>query len=345
MKILHLFESRNKLYWIILIPLWGLFFGLILQQLFAIDFWQAMLESSIASGLLLVSAVASLNILRFYNPSVDRLLFITGLSVILSFAVIFLNSVIMRQVNNWLDLESIHQQSQYMLGGFAFLINAFSLGFSLQLTDISEAQELKENRDRAESLNKEAELLKLRHQLQPHFLFNSLNSINALITIQPQEARKMVQQLSAFLRGTIRADEHNLVSIKDELAHLELYLKIEKVRFGHRLSTVIDEDDESASKQIPSLLLQPLMENAIKFGLYGTTDLVEIKLEIKYSNHLLQISISNPIDIDVKTQAGTGFGLSSIQRRLYLLYGRTDLLQTHKTDNLFTAQLKIPQQS
>ena len=89
----------------------------------------------------------------------------------------------------------------------------------------------------AEKLTKEAELFKLRQQLQPHFLFNSLNSINALIGSRPQEARKMVQQLSDFLRGTIRKEEHQWVTLKEELQYLQLYLDIEKVRFGHRLFT------------------------------------------------------------------------------------------------------------
>ncbi len=86
---------------------------------------------------------------------------------------------------------------------------------------------------------REAELYKLRQQLQPHLLFNSLNSISALITIQPAQARKMIQQLSDFLRGTLKKEENQWISLEDELQHLQLYLDIEKVRFGHRLNTAI----------------------------------------------------------------------------------------------------------
>ncbi|MBK6522610.1 MAG: histidine kinase [Sphingobacteriaceae bacterium] len=101
---------------------------------------------------------------------------------------------------------------------------------------IQDKEESEKNKTEIETIMREAELVKLRQQLQPHFLFNSLNSINALVITQPQEARKMVQQLSEFLRGTLRKDEQKLIPLKDELAHLNLYLEIEKVRFGHRLN-------------------------------------------------------------------------------------------------------------
>ena len=107
-------------------------------------------------------------------------------------------------------------------------------------------QEQKEKDDRktdAEKLAKEAELFKLRQQLQPHFLFNSLNSINALIGSRPEEARKMVQQLSDFLRGTIKKEETQWVTLQEELQYLQLYLDIEKVRFGNRLATEIEVDE------------------------------------------------------------------------------------------------------
>src|SRR5690606_9569496 len=122
----------------------------------------------------------------------------------------------------------------------------------------------------SEKLAKEAELFKLRQQLHPHFLFNSLNSINSLIGSRPAEARKMVQQLSDFLRGTLRKEESQLVSLKEELQYLGLYLDIEKLRFGSRLITEIETQEGADALFIPSLLLQPIVENAIKFGLYDT---------------------------------------------------------------------------
>lgn len=335
----------NKLYLLAPIPIWVFFYAFILEQVFKISFAQSMVESAVASAFLFGTAFISINVLRFYSPSRDRILYVLSLAVAFSGVVVLGDVLIMNHVLATLVDVSIVQQSKFMLGGFAFLINGGTLGFGLYINALQDQQEVIAKHHQAETLNKEAELLKLRHQLQPHFLFNSLNSINALITIQPKEARKMVQQLSEFLRGTIRADEQSLVTIEKELKHLELYLKIEKVRFGHRLNTLIELDEAVNTMLIPSLLLQPLMENAIKFGLYGTTEMVDIVLDIKLENKLLTLVISNPIDLDVKSQKGTGFGLSSIKRRLFLLYGRADLLTTSQSDTTFSATLKIPQKN
>jgi len=202
----------------------------------------------------------------------------------------------------------------------------------------------KRRKDESERMVRDAELYNLRQQLQPHFLFNSLNSIIALIGSKPTEARNMVFQLSDFLRGTMRKDEKQFTSVEEEINHLSLYLDIEKVRFGHRLSTEFDYDEEVFNAKIPVMILQPLVENAIKFGLYNVTDQVTIKTRIYLENNLLTIEISNPFEMDQPEQKkGTGFGLTSIQRRLFLLFGRTDLLQTAVDGNTFISTLRIPQ--
>jgi LytS/YehU family sensor histidine kinase len=206
-----------------------------------------------------------------------------------------------------------------------------------------EQTEQEERKQAAEQLAKEAELFKLRQQLQPHFLFNSLNSINALIGTRPSEARKMVQQLSDFLRGTIRKEEHQWVTLKEELQYLELYLDIEKVRFGHRLSTTIECDEATSEMKLPALLLQPIMENAIKFGLYDTVDEIEISLKASKEDNQLVITIKNPFDPETAIPKGTGFGLQSVTRRLFLLFARNDLVTTGGKDNIFTTTIKIPQ--
>lgn len=202
----------------------------------------------------------------------------------------------------------------------------------------------KRRKDESEKMVRDAELYNLRQQLQPHFLFNSLNSIIALIGSKPTEARNMTFQLSDFLRGTMRKDEKQFTTVEEEINHLSLYLDIEKVRFGHRLSTEFEYEEDVLSGKIPVMILQPLVENAIKFGLYNVTDQVTIKTKILLENNLLSIEISNPFEQDQPEQKkGTGFGLTSIQRRLYLLFGRTDLLQTSVDGNTFISTLRIPQ--
>lgn len=196
----------------------------------------------------------------------------------------------------------------------------------------------------AETLARDAELYNLRQQLQPHFLFNSLNSITALIGNRPEEARKMIHQLSDFLRGTLKKEDQQPVSLIEELAHLQLYLDIEKVRFGHRLSTEISYNEACRTKLLPPMLLQPIVENAIKFGLYDTTGIVTISIFAECVDNELHVTVQNPYDPDTtRPKHGTGFGLSGVKRRLHLLFGRTDLLETTSYTHIFTTTVKIPQ--
>jgi len=202
-----------------------------------------------------------------------------------------------------------------------------------------------DRKQKAETFAKEAELFSLRQQLQPHFLFNSLNSISSLAGSKPEEARKMIQQLSEFLRHTLRKDEQQLISLQEELQQLNLYLEIEKVRFGNRLKSVVLFDENCSQLLLPVLVLQPLVENAIKFGLYDTLGEVEIIIQSKcIKGKWLQIEISNPFDPSTLSQnTGTGFGIDSIKRRLYLLYANNDLVQIEMKDNLFLVRITIPQ--
>jgi LytS/YehU family sensor histidine kinase len=196
----------------------------------------------------------------------------------------------------------------------------------------------------SEKLVKEAELLILRQQLQPHFLFNSLNSISALAGTNAEKARNMIQHLSDFLRSTLRKDDRKLVMAQEEVQSLELYLEIEKVRFPHRLKTVMDIPAEAMDLQLPPLVLQPIVENAIKFGLYDTREEVTIHIKIRKEPDMAVVTISNPFDQETyASKKGTGFGLQSIQRRLFLLFARQDLLTTHQHESMFITEIRVPQ--
>lgn len=191
---------------------------------------------------------------------------------------------------------------------------------------------------------REAELFKLRQQLQPHFLYNSLNSINALIQLDPENAQEMVGKLSDFLRLSVKRDTKEMISVKDELDYIETYLAIESIRFGNRLQIQINkEGEEWQSAYIPAFILQPILENAIKFGLYGNTGTVTIKIDISLQENVLNINIQNPFDAATQSLPGTGFGLEGISRRLTILYGRADLLDVKKQQNIFSTTVKIPQ--
>lgn len=214
-------------------------------------------------------------------------------------------------------------------------------------------ESLSEQEQYGQQLRKEAELFKLRQQLHPHFLFNSLNSINALIGKEPKHARTMVQQLSEFLRHTLKKEDNDLITIQEELDDLRIYLSIEQVRFGHRLTIEEDIHADCMNAKIPPFLLQPLVENAIKYGLYGTTGPVTIYIKGILEKEQFLFSIVNPFDPDAVTTRGTGFGLESVRRRLYLLFARNDLLQVRQellpapqgeegAHHYFTATINIP---
>lgn len=214
---------------------------------------------------------------------------------------------------------------------------------ALVVSRLERQEELRKREAQLLQLSKDAELAQLRQQLQPHFLFNSLNSINALVIAQPQKAREMVLQLSDFLRGTIRKDSKKWIPLEEELNYLKMYLDIERVRFGHRLQVEFQVDESLYSLKIPQLLIQPLVENAIKHGLYGMTGEVKILVSGMIESSYFILEVINPFDAESTAPEGTGFGLSSVSRRLFLLFGRTDLLESGSEAHLFKVRLKIPQ--
>ena len=188
-----------------------------------------------------------------------------------------------------------------------------------------------------------SELDKLKQQFQPHFLFNSLNSISALIGSQPAEARRMILLLSDFLRLSIRERDKEFESLREAREFLGLYLEIEKVRFGHRLNVEVEINPELEEEQIPVQILQPLVENAIKYGLYGNLGRLTIGVRVKREEKLLRMQITNPYEENaVNASKGTGFGLKSVEQKLKILYGRTDLLRIRKSNGQFEIEISIP---
>ncbi|MBL1408549.1 histidine kinase [Sphingobacterium sp. C459-1T] len=298
-----------------------------------------------AIGALAITACCYLifSSMQFYMPKKNQYLKITVICAVLTILSLGISLFSLIRFFDTTSTNHFYERLPYR-----FIIN-FLLLMCVMIINVfwniqEEYKENKKRKEESEKLVRDAELYNLRQQLQPHFLFNSLNSIIALITVKPDLAKKMTFQLSDFLRGTLRKDDKQLIQLTDEIKHLELYLEIEKVRFGHRLNTTFNYPEEVLFAKVPSMIVQPLMENAIKHGLYNVTGDVLIETNISLELHMLTIEITNPYDSDQFYNAkGTGFGLTSIQRRLFLIYGRTDLLSVRKTENKFTAIIKIPQ--
>ena len=307
--------------------------------------WYIAFTDGIVCSILLASACWLINNnLRYYQPGkgsyINILIWVAALAGICTFG----SRWILPFLCSGAPYYNFLSQSLVI----RFFTDFLAIGWMAMISIIYYSQiDQKENEKRkgeAEKLARDAELYNLRQQLQPHFLFNSLNSINALIGFKPDEARRMIHQLSDFLRGTLKKDDQQQVSLTDELQHLNLYLDIEKVRFGHRLQTEISCDPKSADCILPSMLLQPIVENAIKFGLYDTTGEVVVSIRAEMDGTYLVVMVQNPYDPQTsRPKQGTGFGLRGVQRRLYLLFARNDLMETHANDNIFTTIIKVPQ--
>jgi two-component system, LytTR family, sensor kinase len=195
------------------------------------------------------------------------------------------------------------------------------------------------------TLIREAELQALKSQINPHFLFNSLNSISSLTVSNPEKAQEMVINLSTFMRYSLMHNEKEMVSFSRELENIKLYLSIEKVRFGKKLNAEFEIDAHCLEAEIPNMILQPLFENAIKYGVYETTEQVTIKTTCECEGNVLKITIANEYDPVSIKRKGEGIGLKNIRKRMEIIYNQPDLMKItdHKTS--FEVQLVIPQKS
>lgn len=194
-----------------------------------------------------------------------------------------------------------------------------------------------------ESLVREAELKILRSQINPHFLFNSLNSISSLTVTDPEKAREMIVKLSDFMRYSLSSRNDQPVTLRNEMESLRLYLDIEKIRFSDRL--VIEEEisDDCLPALLPGLLLQPLYENAVKHGVYESTERVTIRTSVRREGDSVVISVTNNIDPEaIVTRKGAGIGLKNVRGRLELFYGEKGEMTVTRNDESFNVNLRFP---
>jgi two-component system LytT family sensor kinase len=331
--------------------IWWLFWtlvGTILVHQFQYSWIVSLADAAVTSADLTIAGYCLNVSLRYLRPSPKNLLNVLAFSVTVAALFTFLilpygMPLVIQYVDPPINYESFVEDSMFVRFVFAWMQLLFVAALSWMWYFIEEQQQNTKLKTDTEQLARDAELSQLRQQLQPHFLFNSLNSINALVVSQPELARKMIQQLSDFLRGTVKKDDRQLVSFEEELHQLSLYLDIEKVRFGYRLRSEIKADDASKTCLLPPLLLQPIVENAIKYGLYDTIGEITISIEATVEDKQLIVRVKNPFDPATSQPKGTGFGLNSISRRLYLIYFNNNLLQTTAVDSIFTTTIKIPQ--
>jgi len=249
------------------------------------------------------------------------------------------------------NFESSWQNLIHLSGGIyekAFrymLVYSVNLGM-FQLSFVRRSQ-LRQERQLAgvRSTAQQAQLQALRYQLNPHFLFNTLNSISSLIvTGRNQDAEEMTNRLSSFLRTSLTCDPTGLVPLDEELALIEEYLEVEGVRFGDRLDVSIECDPGACRALIPSFLVQPLVENAIKHGVAPSREPVTIRIHGTLEDDKLCITVENafvPRSDRVET-AGTGVGLANVRQRLRTVFGTAASLTTEQDESGYRAIICIP---
>jgi hypothetical protein len=232
-----------------------------------------------------------------------------------------------------------------LLFGTGVLLYLLSAGLHYTALAAEGAREAERREAEARTLAREAELQALRIQLNPHFLFNSLHSIAALTTIDGLRAREMCVRLSDFLRSSLGLGNRETIPLREELALARSYLEVEQVRFGERLR--VEEEIEPACEEcgIPALLLQPLVENAVKHGIAGMLEGGSIRLAARRSGGSVSITIENAMDPDMEPPRNLGMGQSHVRRRLQVRYGEEATFDAGPREGAYRVSLRLPCES
>jgi len=282
------------------------------------------------------TSIENLGILGFLLHHLTAGLIIVGIWISAAYQ---LRVVFFGEASEGLDyIIPVHWQIFMAFGMYDYIVIVYYLvmyyrNFQDKLVHESELKELV----------KEAELTALKSQINPHFLFNSLNSVSSLTLSKPELSRDMLVKLSTYLRYSLAQNLKELNNLSNELSNIRLYMEIEKVRFGDRLQLDFDLSSDCENLKIPNLILQPLYENAIKYGVHESLEPVCVLTKCSFEKNSLKINISNNFDPESVPPKGNGIGLQNIQERLSLIYGRIDLMRIVKSENHFSVNLEFPQ--
>jgi sensor histidine kinase YesM len=228
----------------------------------------------------------------------------------------------------------------FWLGVILYCLSSFAhyLAIEFQRARSAEKRELE-----SQLAAQDAELRMLRTQIDPHFLFNSLNSISALTSQNPAGARAMTLQLAEFFRHTLGLEAHRKVTLEAEAKLLMHFLAIEQVRFGARLAVDMQIDPAAADCLLPPMILQPLVENAVKHGIGQLPAGGTVRIVAQRTGSILQLLVENDVDQDVPAAtAHKGIGLANVRQRLATMYGHQASVHWTREDNLFRVALALP---
>ena len=229
-----------------------------------------------------------------------------------------------------------------MLFGFGLLLFMLSIAVSYVVAAFEHARDAERRQLQAQVQSREAELRSLRAQIDPHFLFNSLHSISALTTADPAGARRMTILLGDFLRESLSLGAAARIPLAKELSLVEKYLDIERVRLGERLQVRVASTNEAGECLLPPLLLQPIVENAVKHGITHRLDGGTVAVTARCTQARLTIVVDNPADADRPSRSGTGMGLQNVRSRLRALFGGDASVHWAEADGQWRVEVTLP---
>lgn len=258
-------------------------------------------------------------------------------AIVLGGAILFTVRLIARGLSSstFPGLDVRLRAAMPVLGDIVVLVYLLSIAIHYALFAVQSSRE-------AEILARESELKALKAQINPHFLFNSLHSISALTAVDAARARDMCIRLSDFLRSSLRLGERITIPFREELALARNYLDVEQVRFGDRLRVVQDIDEGCGDCEVPPLLVQPLVENAIKHGIATLVEGGEISMRGRRSEERMRFVIENEFDPEAPSSRKTGIGLANVRNRLAARYGNNARIDVEVEGTRYRVVLSLP---
>lgn len=241
------------------------------------------------------------------------------------------------------DVAAPRARMFFAVGALLYLLATL---FHYLLVAAEDARRVEKRELEVRMLAREAELKALKAQLDPHFLFNSLNSISALCGSNPASARTLTTLLAEYLRKSLRVGQAESITLSEELELASSYLAIERIRFGPRLEFVQNVDERVRSYRVPPLLLQPLVENAVTHGIGQLLEGGVVQIDASRADGEVRISVENRCDPDrplpSERTSGTGIGLANTRRRIQTFYGSNAKIEVLAEPERFRVAMTLP---
>lgn len=256
------------------------------------------------------------------------------------------NSLCLLPGVSWAGIAFTSQLS-LLLVGLGTLLYGFAAALHYLVIEFVRAKGAEQRELESLLMAQEAELRMLRTQIDPHFLFNSLNSISALTSQDPKAARRMTLELASFFRQSLGMEAHKKVTLGEEMVLIRHFLAIEQVRFGERLQVVELMGEGAAECLVPPMIIQPLVENAVKHGICNMPEGGTITISVHRAGSILNIRVANPVDEDMSSlrSEGHGIGLTNVRQRLSGAYKHEAGIQWGRHENSFGVDITMPAQT